>query len=55
MIAARDRLGARDAEIVRAHIEALRAIAVNRCAGEGGEVGREITEALDLLTAKAAK
>ncbi|MBZ0324622.1 MAG: hypothetical protein K8F57_00335 [Alphaproteobacteria bacterium] len=55
LLVARDRLGARDAEIVRAHIEALRAIAVNRCEGEGGEVGREITDALDLLTAKAAK
>lgn len=54
LLEGRDRLAARDVEILRAHIEALRAIAVNRCAGEGGEVGREITQALDLLTARNA-
>lgn len=38
-----------DADIVRAHVDALRAVMGNKLKGDGGEIGQKIAEGLELL------
>ncbi|GAB4186168.1 MAG: hypothetical protein OHK0024_26430 [Thalassobaculales bacterium] len=46
---ARATLGKADIDILRAHVDALRAILRNRLKGDGGKIGLQIAEELEVL------
>ena len=53
LLSSRDELEGEDIDIAAAHLSALRAVVGGKVHGEGGAVGRELSESLRALVAKA--
>jgi len=45
----RDKAAAAEVDVVRAHVDALRAVIGNKLKGDGGEIGKKIAEGLETL------